>query len=844
MPTALPQVLLAIEQRLVSRSTLVSIAMERKLVNIRHFSFFIFFLLITRARLLGFNEKDNIVNNNHRACMYVQCENDDTCVQRKFRCKDPPCPSMLYCAKSRTESIRGPSTCDTVRCSIGYVCMLKVRRCRWDERCKQQIARCVSRKEYHEGPASCAGFECPQGSQCILRESFCVSPPCKLLRSCAKNKEVNVWFSKCRSLACPSEYECFLRRPEKNCSNPPCKHAPDCVTTTEDEVTNEHCRGWICPRMQKCSAEVSEPCNAADCNVRRTCNEELRNYSSPLSRRSTMDNVDQLTIPPQVDVKIAGNTSQENIDEKTRMPHSWLNHLNSKTELDAIELWIQNAQGQRDFKRFQDWLRTVKDVLGSGAYAAWIKETLASTSRGEEFRKWLRASHVHGSLNVDKLDSEKPIFPGRERPRNEVPHSLTENRLPIHDTLTTLSPDDLARRMDEINSLLREQNLTSVTERLLVPNKIMLPAYSAFEAALLNSLRESNLFPYFNPVRKDPVYKEEVVVPHQLPKIANTHGQSYYVFPVENVEGPGSTQAIDRDFDPRHTSPNGEIIPEDRKEPNEQENNFFFNYDSSPVIHVPDHEDVANRNFKGIPDKISFYGHDTGTFTDNSEPIFNRLFSDKLGDSRTFSDSSEPSIDLPLIQSTDEDEDELALDIFLEQNKETLLPYLQTLMEALDLEESTSNSSELSSDGSSVKNTFVDNKELRDYQKTFEKTVISSTIKPKNISCDQKSSNEGTVHASLRTSDSDLPRDNNLEMPRYLDKRIPSTMDPQQEKDPRTREPIYGDEDSKFRFFYDVPSYGAGENVAGEDYDYEVDSRSHVAEGRDVESATNHGKHH
>ena len=31
-------------------------------------------------------------------------------------------------------------------------------------------------------------------------------------------------------------------------------------------------------------------------------------------------------------------------------PESWLNHLKSKTELDAIELWIKHAEEHKDFK--------------------------------------------------------------------------------------------------------------------------------------------------------------------------------------------------------------------------------------------------------------------------------------------------------------------------------------------------------------------------------------------------------------------------------------------------------------------------------------------------------------
>lgn len=31
------------------------------------------------------------------------------------------------------ESLKGPQTCDTVRCSSGHICTIKVRECRWDE---------------------------------------------------------------------------------------------------------------------------------------------------------------------------------------------------------------------------------------------------------------------------------------------------------------------------------------------------------------------------------------------------------------------------------------------------------------------------------------------------------------------------------------------------------------------------------------------------------------------------------------------------------------------------------------------------------------------------------------
>lgn len=54
--------------------------------------------------------------------------------------------------------------------------------------CGEQLARCISEIEYHNGPASCAGYKCPAGHACILRESLCIRPPCKLLRSCASKR--------------------------------------------------------------------------------------------------------------------------------------------------------------------------------------------------------------------------------------------------------------------------------------------------------------------------------------------------------------------------------------------------------------------------------------------------------------------------------------------------------------------------------------------------------------------------------------------------------------------------------------------------------------------------------
>ncbi|XP_025159763.1 uncharacterized protein LOC105183478 [Harpegnathos saltator] len=207
-----------------------------------------------------------------KGCTHLRCDNGGQCIKRRYWCKNPPCPGMLYCSKSMQESLKGPSTCDSVRCSSGHICVVRVRGCRWDEKCQQQIARCISEKEYHEGAASCVDFECSPGKRCILRESRCVNPPCKLIRSCAAAKDVQVWFDKCKALDCLSEYECFLRRPDDDCrADTLCAHTPDCTLTAEDELISKHCRGWICPRMQKCAVRIVGSCRGFDCTIERTC---------------------------------------------------------------------------------------------------------------------------------------------------------------------------------------------------------------------------------------------------------------------------------------------------------------------------------------------------------------------------------------------------------------------------------------------------------------------------------------------------------------------------------------------------------------------------------------------
>ncbi|XP_019884178.1 uncharacterized protein LOC105254826 [Camponotus floridanus] len=241
--------------------------MRREYIFIRHLIWFFFLLYFEH---LYVNTED-LTDEYSKGCAHLRCENGSRCIRRRFWCKNPPCPGMLYCSKSRKESLKGPLTCDTVRCSRGYVCMVKVRDCHWDEECKQQIARCVSEKEYYEGAASCAGFKCPSEKRCILREIYCVNLPCKLIRSCVNATDAEIWFDECRKLNCTSKYECFLRRPGNNCRDSWCAHTPDCTLTVEDELINKHCHGWICPRSQKCVVRITGFCKGFDCTVERSC---------------------------------------------------------------------------------------------------------------------------------------------------------------------------------------------------------------------------------------------------------------------------------------------------------------------------------------------------------------------------------------------------------------------------------------------------------------------------------------------------------------------------------------------------------------------------------------------
>lgn len=103
--------------------------MRREHIFIRHLTWFLFLL---HLQSLYVHAEDSGVEYS-KGCAHLHCESGSRCIKRRFWCKEPPCPGMLYCSKSRKESLKGPQTCDTVRCSSGHICTIKVRECRWDE---------------------------------------------------------------------------------------------------------------------------------------------------------------------------------------------------------------------------------------------------------------------------------------------------------------------------------------------------------------------------------------------------------------------------------------------------------------------------------------------------------------------------------------------------------------------------------------------------------------------------------------------------------------------------------------------------------------------------------------
>lgn len=68
--------------------------------NFTHFAF--------SSRKITFNLRAGESGSDYsKGCAYLRCENGSRCVKRRFWCKNPPCPGMLYCSKSRKGKIRG-----------------------------------------------------------------------------------------------------------------------------------------------------------------------------------------------------------------------------------------------------------------------------------------------------------------------------------------------------------------------------------------------------------------------------------------------------------------------------------------------------------------------------------------------------------------------------------------------------------------------------------------------------------------------------------------------------------------------------------------------------------------
>ncbi|XP_044013876.1 uncharacterized protein LOC122856248 [Aphidius gifuensis] len=251
----------------------------------KHLRYFFIIILLDNVNSWSSYRKNGNYNNVN-GCSFKKCKKDEFCVIKKFWCKNEPCPYMLYCAKSQQESLKGPASCDSVTCSKGHICSLKIRQCTWGKPCQEQYARCITDYEFYEGPASCAGYKCSSsGNTCILRESLCPRPPCRLLKSCSPKRDVHAWLDHCNSLDCLSEHECFMRKPDENCQAPFCKHKPDCIIKNENElIANEKCRGWICPKNQQCVTQVVGPCQNDNCKIIRSCVSDVATDNEPITK--------------------------------------------------------------------------------------------------------------------------------------------------------------------------------------------------------------------------------------------------------------------------------------------------------------------------------------------------------------------------------------------------------------------------------------------------------------------------------------------------------------------------------------------------------------------------------
>ncbi|XP_015126099.1 uncharacterized protein LOC107047782 [Diachasma alloeum] len=409
-------------------------------------------------------------------CSFVKCKRNERCVNRKFLCERYPCPSMLYCAKTRTELLRGPVSCDTVRCTKGHVCVIRVRHCSWNESCGDRVARCVTEQEYYDGPATCAGFHCASGQRCILRESLCTRPPCKLFKSCANTQEVHVWMDRCKSLGCVSQFECFLRRPRENCRPPHCQHTPDCIATTEKELlASEKCNGWVCPKGQQCAYQVQSPCTSDNCRITRSCHgrpSPMNDSSMPTAHYRQMEKM-----------RFFDPSAQRPLPSAP-----WMDNFRARSNAQAVKYLVKETRDELPYNdtEFHQWLNSVKDILGQKAYNLWLEEIRTITIHNKPFHDWFRTLNPRNTT-VGITQQEKPFWNILRRNDYHPSHErLSENNeFDVRDGNRYRNVFTGDRRQMELNQLLSKLregrhlylNVINKTNELVSTVEQLLPSF-------------------------------------------------------------------------------------------------------------------------------------------------------------------------------------------------------------------------------------------------------------------------------------------------------------------------------------------------------------------------------
>ncbi|KAL7292803.1 hypothetical protein TKK_0013630 [Trichogramma kaykai] len=377
-------------------------------------------------------------------CRDIPCKVGEQCLVRKFWCSNPPCPTMVYCSKSRTESLKGPESCQSVVCPKGYQCLTQVNECNWDKKCKHRITRCVTAQVYQNQPTNCDDVTCPSGHRCILREMNCYRPPCRLTKNCARNADASAWIEQCKQIGCRSEYDCFLRKPQKNCTKPLCNHTPDCLNEVENYETmkdERSCRGWICPRGQECFIRHLN----ADCHEDCISTKECRDLPPKIPRgffeptdiilsdpvfaefeeedfleehgKSEDHFPDESTISStkSQDFFVSLSNNPRDYDDSNEQPISkakrlsptstpsqldtsladsqWQSYLKKKAGSEAVQYWVSQSRNKEKYGEFAEWLDSVADLLDRVSYAKWLYEVRRSSANVPEFQAWLQQYH-------------------------------------------------------------------------------------------------------------------------------------------------------------------------------------------------------------------------------------------------------------------------------------------------------------------------------------------------------------------------------------------------------------------------------------------------------------------